>query len=65
MEIALTGQESIASWQLQSPQSSDITWDFPSSILNTPGHNDSQVPQPIQSSSFTFGLAIFVLLFNN
>jgi hypothetical protein len=56
--MALTGQLEIISSQLQSVQSSDMTFDFPSSILNTFGQSASQVPQPMQSSSFTFAFGI-------
>jgi len=58
IEIALTGQESITSWQSQSPQSSATTLDFPFSSLKTLGHKDSQVPHPMHKSSLTFGLGI-------
>jgi len=63
-EMALTGQLSITSWQLQSPQSSEVTIDLPSSILNTFGQSDSQVPQPIQISALTFAFGIFFLVLN-
>ena len=58
MEMALTGQLSIASWQLQSSAHSAITTDFPSSTLKTFGHSDSHVPQPIQSSALTLAFDI-------
>lgn len=60
-EMAFTGQELTTSWQLQSPQSSAITFDLPFSTLNTPGQSDSQVPQPMHKSSFTFALGINIL----
>lgn len=62
MEIALTGQLETTSAQSQSPQSSEITWDFPFSILNTFGQSASQVPQPMQISSFTLAFGIDFLL---
>lgn len=57
-EIALTGQLEMISSQLQSAQSSDITFAFPPSILNTFGQSASHVPQPMQRSSFTDALDI-------
>jgi hypothetical protein len=54
--MACTGQESIASWQLQVPhRPGPITWDFSSTISNTRGQTDAQLPQPIQVSSSTTG----------
>lgn len=58
IEIADTGQLSIVSWILHPSVSWETTFDFPSSILKTFGHRDSQVPHPMQSSSFTFGVGI-------
>jgi hypothetical protein len=63
--MADTGQLSTTSWQLQSARhSSEITTDFPSSILNTFGQRDSQVPQPMQRSLFTFAFDINLLFTN-
>jgi hypothetical protein len=54
--MACTGQESIASWQLQVPHwPGPITWDFSLTISNTRGQTAAQLPQPIQVSSSTTG----------
>jgi len=57
-EIALTGQLSATSWQLQSTQLSFITQDFPFSTLKTLGQRASHAPHPIHNSSFTTGFDI-------
>jgi hypothetical protein len=56
--MALTGQLLTISAQSQSAQSSEITCDFPFSILNAFGQRASQVPHPMQSSSLTIGFGI-------
>jgi len=60
IDIALTGQLSTTSWQLQSAHSREITFDFPFSTLKTFGQRDSQAPHPMQTSSFTFAFGIIL-----
>ena len=62
--IAVTGQMSIASWQLQVLHFSGlITYAFSSSLSsNTSGHASTQAPHPMQVSLSTTGIFMFHLL---